>query len=39
VPLALAHGAIDVELARLIVIVLKAAEKEMDADDCFLSVR
>ena len=36
VPLALAHGAIDLELARRILIVLKAAEKKMDVDDCFL---
>ena len=34
VPLALAHGAIDVELARRILTVLKTAEKEKDTDDC-----
>lgn len=36
VPLALAHGAIDLGLAQRILIVLKAAEKEMDADGGFL---
>ena len=35
VPLALAHGAIDVELARRIFIVLKTAEKKKDTDDCY----
>ena len=34
VPLALAHGAIDAELARRILTVLKTAEKEKDTDDC-----